>query len=60
MFTADDIVEMFEELDVLIHVEGLREVMGQEAGDRYFFASNMLRKVVRALEPPKFPVPGNN
>jgi hypothetical protein len=60
MFTANDIVEMFEELDMLIHTEELKEVMGLESSDRYFFASLLLRKAIRALEPPTFPVPGSN
>lgn len=53
-YSATEIVEMFETLDLFLFSEGLKQGLN-EFEVRYEFVIYLLKRVVRALEPIKIP-----
>lgn len=54
-YSATEIVEMFETLDLFLFSEGLKEGLSEDFEARYEFVIYLLKRVVRALEPAKAP-----
>ena len=55
MYSAVEIVEMLETLDLLLYKEGVRRELDQEFELRYVFIIYLLKRVVREIEPMKPP-----
>ena len=52
-FSATEIVEFFEMLDLMLVNEGVKRSMSQDFNFRYEFTIYLLKRAIRALEPPQ-------
>lgn len=52
-YTAKEIIEMFECLDLFLVNQGMKESITAQFGVRYDFTFFLLKRAIRALEPPK-------
>lgn len=59
-YSANEIIELLEQLDLYLVSEGIRQGFSEEFEVRYEFTIYLLKRAVRALEPPKIPRQSDN
>lgn len=59
-YTATEVIEMFEFLELFMANEGVRGKLTDQFGARYDFTVFLLKRVIRALEPPITPPVNDN
>lgn len=59
-YSAREIVEVFERMDMLLTTEGIKDELTDEYVMRMDFTLYLLKRAVRALEPPKVPYQSMN
>lgn len=59
-YSANEIIEFLEQLDLYLVSEGVRQGFSEAFEIRYEFTIYLLKRAVRALEPPKIPKQSDN
>ena len=59
-FTANQIIELFEMLDLFIVNEGMKTQLINQFGVRYDYTFYLLKRLIRAIEPTKPMNPSEN
>lgn len=59
-YTANEIIELLELLDLYLVNESSKQCFSSEFNDRYQFTIFLLKQAIRALEPPKIPRQSDN